>query len=87
MRRISGHCTREQLMLMELEVLLLDEVSMIDETCWHTIAQLLAVIDHSRRPDDDKADAYGNVRAIACFLLAVLCAMFYNVSVACACII
>ena len=64
---------------MELEVLLLDEVSMIDETCWHTIAQLLAVIDHSRRPDDDKADAYGNVRAIACFLLAVLCAVFYDV--------
>ena len=41
------------LALMEMEVLLLDEVSMIDVDCWSTIVDLLSIIDHNRRPNAD----------------------------------
>jgi len=39
--------------LMAMAVLMLDEVSMIDTVCWSTIAELLSIIDHSRRPNTD----------------------------------
>ena len=50
--------------LMQLEVLLLDEVSMIDVRTWNTIVELLSVIDHNRRPDDQNTDAMGNIHVV-----------------------
>ena len=37
---------------------------MIDEVSWNTIATLLSIIDHSRRPDDVKASTLGNIHVI-----------------------
>eukprot|EP00973_Karenia_brevis_P094463 12422633-Karenia_brevis.AAC.1 len=50
--------------LMLLEVLLIDEVSMIDVDCFNAIAEILSLIDHSKRPDKQPVDAYGNVHVI-----------------------
>ena len=50
--------------LMQLEVLLLDEVSMIDVRMWNTVVELLSVIDHNRRPDDQNTDALGNIHVV-----------------------
>lgn len=51
-------------LLLVLQVLLLDEVSMIDEIAWMAIGQLLSLIDHSRRPDDMNADALGDLHVV-----------------------
>ena len=37
---------------------------MIDEKAWNVICSLLSIIDHSRRPNDEKSDAIGNVHVI-----------------------
>ena len=37
---------------------------MIDVRTWNTIVELLSVIDHSRRPDDQNTDAMGNIHLI-----------------------
>ena len=50
--------------LLGLQVLLIDEFSMIDEPAWNTIASLLSIIDHSRRPNDTKAATLGNIHVI-----------------------
>ena len=52
--------------LLKLQVLLLDEDSMIDETSWTSIAGLLSLIDHSRRPTamDESALGIGNMHII-----------------------
>ena len=42
--------------LMELEVLFVDEFSMIDDDCWSVISELCSIIDHSQRPRE-RADA------------------------------
>ena len=36
--------------LMSLDVLFLDEVSMIDVACWDVISKLFSIIDHAKRP-------------------------------------
>ena len=51
-------------LLLGLQVLLLDEVSMVDEKAWMAIGSLLSMIDHSRRPNDTKADALGNIHIV-----------------------
>ena len=52
-------------LLMQLEVLLLDEVSMLDENAWTVITQLLSIIDHNRRPDGKTdGDPFGHIHII-----------------------
>ena len=50
--------------LMELEVLFVDEVSMIDHDCWFVISNLFSIIDHSKRPHERGADAFGETHMI-----------------------
>ena len=47
-----------------LEVLLLDEVSMLDTDCFTGICNVLSIIDHSRRPEARAADCFGPVHVI-----------------------
>jgi len=37
---------------------------MIDEKVWNVIVEILAVIDHSRRPNDPNVDAIGHTHLI-----------------------
>ena len=48
--------------LMKLQVLLLDEVSIVD--AWTAICSILSTIDHSRRPDVQDSDAFGSLHVI-----------------------
>ena len=50
--------------LMELEVLFVDEVSMIDDDCWSVISELFSIIDHSKRPHERGSDAFGDKHMI-----------------------
>ena len=50
--------------LMMLEVLLLDEVSMLDTDCFDGICEVLSIIDHSRRPNARAADCFGPVHVL-----------------------
>jgi len=50
--------------LLAMQVLMIDEFSMLDEPAWKTMAGLLSMIDHSRRPNDVKATALGNIHII-----------------------
>jgi len=50
--------------LLSMSVLLIDEFSMIDEPAWNTIASLLSMIDHSRRPNDTNASPLGNIHIL-----------------------
>ena len=53
-------------------MLLLDEVSMVDEKTWNTIVEILSIIDHSRRPNDSNtADALGRIHIILYVLKAL----------------
>ena len=50
--------------LMALEVLFVDEVSMIDVDCWATVSKLFAVVSQSKRPGTHSADEFGDVHVI-----------------------
>ena len=50
--------------LMMLEVLLLDEVSMLDTDCFDGICEVLSIIDHNRRPNARAADCFGSVHVL-----------------------
>ncbi len=51
--------------LMAMDVLLLDEVSMMDVDCWKSIAELLSLIDHNKRPEVvGGGDAFGPLHVI-----------------------
>ena len=50
--------------LMSLEVLFLDEVSMIDNVCWQVISTLFSFIDHSKRPRERRTDSFGQLHVI-----------------------
>ena len=47
--------------LMQLEVLLLDEVSMLDVDCFSSLSEILSIVDHNKRPNAQGADTFGNV--------------------------
>ncbi len=49
---------------MRLEVLLIDEVSMIDKDIFDAICEALSIIDHSRRPNARAADCFGPVHIL-----------------------
>ena len=50
--------------LMALEVLFIDEVSMIDVDCWSAVSQLFAAVDRSRRPNVHAEDDSGDINLI-----------------------
>ena len=50
--------------LMSLDVLFIDEVSMIDVDCWQAVAQAFSVIDHTKRPHDRSGDAFGELHVL-----------------------
>ena len=50
--------------LMSLEILLLDEVSMMDIDCWKTIVNLLSDVDHNRRAIARDNDPFGYMHVI-----------------------
>ena len=51
--------------LLELEVLFLDEVSMIDSDAWSAMAEMCSLADDSRRPDAPiDGDPFGNVALV-----------------------
>ena len=50
--------------LLTLNVLLLDEASMIDDACFSGICNVLSMIDHSRRPNATEADCFGAVHML-----------------------
>ena len=43
---------------------MIDVYSMLDEPAWMTIASLLSLIDHTRRPNDAKASVLGNMHIL-----------------------
>ena len=50
--------------LRNLNALLLDEVSMIDDACFSGICDVLSIIDHTRRPNAEAADCFGPVHVL-----------------------
>ena len=50
--------------LLDLEVLFIDEVSMIDVDCWATVSAMFAAVTHSKRPDARAADDFGEIHLI-----------------------
>ena len=50
--------------LMSLEVLFVDEVSMIDTDCWDVISHLCETIDRAKRPRARRADRFGPLHLI-----------------------
>ena len=50
--------------LLALEVLFIDEVSMIDVDCWTTVSELFAAVAHEKRPDARAADDFGEIHLI-----------------------
>ena len=50
--------------LVELEVLLLDESSMLDGDGYSAIEEVLSITDHNRRPNGDSHDSIGNMHLL-----------------------
>ena len=50
--------------LLALDVLFIDEVSMIDVDCWRTVSEIFAAIGRSKRPDARAADAFGEIHLV-----------------------
>ena len=51
--------------LVSLQVLLLDEVSMLDKLCFEGIQEVMSIVDHNRRPDAPlSADPFGDVHLL-----------------------
>ena len=50
--------------LLDLEVLFIDEVSMIDVDCWATVSALFAAVTRSKRPDARAADDFGEIHLL-----------------------
>ena len=50
--------------LMKLQVLLLDEVSMLDIDSWNAISTILSTVDHSKRPHVLSSDVFGLLHLI-----------------------
>ena len=50
--------------LLALEVLFIDEVSMIDVDCWSAVSEVFAAVAHGKRPDARAADDFGELHLI-----------------------
>ena len=57
---------KKEINLIEMQVLMFDEVSMLDTLCWQKIVELLTIAEHSRPRNRDRAsqDELGNVHVI-----------------------
>ena len=69
--------------LLHLNVLLLDEVSMIDDACFSGISEVLSIIDHTRRPNARATvDCFGPLHVVLfggdCVSLIVVLLHFPN---------
>ena len=70
--------------LLALEVLFIDEVSMIDVDCWSAVSELFATVAHAKRPDARSADVFGELHLILFGRpLAVVAIDFFVESVSC----
>ena len=56
--------TPQVLELLNLEVLALDEVSMMDDACFGSICHVCSTIDHMRRPDVKRSDCFGPLHVL-----------------------
>ena len=59
-----GKQTQSEVELILMEVLLLDEVSMLDDPCFAGICDVMSIIDHSCRPNAQGADCFGKKHLI-----------------------
>jgi hypothetical protein len=51
--------------LFAMEVLLVDEFSMIDTACWSSVEEVLSIVDHSKRPTAPKDESrFGNLHVV-----------------------
>ena len=50
--------------LIRLEVLQIDEVSMMDDACFGSICSVCSDIDHTRRPDVKRSDCFGPLHVL-----------------------
>ena len=50
--------------LLAMEVLFIDEVSMIDVDCWRALSHILFAASHAKRPEVPPADDFGEVSMI-----------------------
>ena len=50
--------------LLALEVLFIDEVSMIDVDCWSAVSEFFAAVAHAKRADARSADVFGELHLI-----------------------
>ena len=50
--------------LLALEVLFIDEVSMIDVDCWAAASEVFAAVAHAKRPGARAADDFGEIHLI-----------------------
>ena len=71
--------------LLSMELLLLDEVSMIDTDVWCAMAEILSNVDHTRRPEATRSDEFGSVHMILfgdfkCPIARVTCSKAQRVS-------
>eukprot|EP00973_Karenia_brevis_P083504 11582138-Karenia_brevis.AAC.1 len=61
----KGRSNKKIKELLELEVLFLDEISMIDSDAWLAMSEMLSLADHSRRPDANAdGDPFGNIALV-----------------------
>ena len=50
--------------LHKMDVLMIDEVSMIDVDLWQSLEEILSVVDHNKRPKATDSDSFGAVHVI-----------------------
>ncbi len=50
--------------LHKMDVLMIDEVSMIDVDLWQSLEEILSVVDHNKRPKATDSDSFGAVHMI-----------------------
>ena len=50
--------------LLALEVLFMDEVSMIDVDCWSAVSEMFGAVAQAKRPDARAADDFGEMHLI-----------------------
>ena len=50
--------------LHKMDVLMINEVSMIDADLWRSLEEILSVVDHNKRPKATDSDSFGAVHVI-----------------------
>ncbi len=55
---------KKVLAILEMQILLLDEVSMIDTDCWQKILEVFAIAQQTRRPNGQPQDNIGDLHLV-----------------------